>query len=336
MNDYKTWTRWGRVGESGANAILGGGSLADALKQFDKKFKDKSGLSWAKRLDAPKSGKYTFIERNYSDSDDENDAEEGEDAEDDEEEYVPPESKLDPEVQQLMALIFNASFMQASLSEMGYDSKKLPLGRLAKSTITRGFEKLQELAALFDDNSLANDKYGTPYATAVEQLSNQYYSLIPHDFGRNRPPIISNDIILKKEIDVLDNLGDLKEAAAIMKAERSQRRDTVHEFDRQFAALKTDMVALDREAAEFKNIAEYLTGTRGATHGHSYEVESIFRVQREGEFERFDNSKYASIPSDRRLLWHGSRATNFGGIFSTGLRIAPKEAPVSGYMFGEL
>ena len=38
---------------------------------------------------------------------------------------------------------------------------------------------------------------------------------------------------------------------------------------------------------------------------------------------------------DRRLLWHGSRATNFGGILSQGLRIAPPEAPVSGYMFGK-
>ena len=32
---------------------------------------------------------------------------------------------------------------------------------------------------------------------------------------------------------------------------------------------------------------------------------------------------------------HGSRVTNFGGILSQGLRIAPPEAPVSGYMFGK-
>jgi poly [ADP-ribose] polymerase len=39
--------------------------------------------------------------------------------------------------------------------------------------------------------------------------------------------------------------------------------------------------------------------------------------------------------SNRRLLWHGSRSTNFGGILSQGLRIAPPEAPVNGYMFGK-
>ena len=40
-------------------------------------------------------------------------------------------------------------------------------------------------------------------------------------------------------------------------------------------------------------------------------------------------------PNGRQLLWHGSRLTNFVGILSQGLRIAPPEAPVTGYMFGK-
>jgi hypothetical protein len=35
------------------------------------------------------------------------------------------------------------------------------------------------------------------------------------------------------------------------------------------------------------------------------------------------------------LLWHGSRLTNFVGILRNGLRIAPPEAPATGYMFGK-
>jgi poly [ADP-ribose] polymerase len=35
------------------------------------------------------------------------------------------------------------------------------------------------------------------------------------------------------------------------------------------------------------------------------------------------------------LLWHGSRVSNFGGILSQGMRIAPPEAPASGYLFGK-
>jgi poly [ADP-ribose] polymerase len=67
--DHKTWTRWGRVGDRGQNAILGSGPLDDAVKQFDKKFKDKSGLSWDDRAGDPKKGKYAYLERSYGQDD---------------------------------------------------------------------------------------------------------------------------------------------------------------------------------------------------------------------------------------------------------------------------
>lgn len=35
------------------------------------------------------------------------------------------------------------------------------------------------------------------------------------------------------------------------------------------------------------------------------------------------------------LLWHGSRLTNWMSILSSGLRIAPPEAPHTGFMFGK-
>jgi len=54
---FQTWTRWGRVGERGQMKMLGTGSLSDAIKQFETKFKDKSGLKWEDRGAMPKSGK---------------------------------------------------------------------------------------------------------------------------------------------------------------------------------------------------------------------------------------------------------------------------------------
>ncbi|GMK57423.1 hypothetical protein CspeluHIS016_0402570 [Cutaneotrichosporon spelunceum] len=332
-NTYKTWTRWGRVGEMGQNALLGNGTLPDALVNFNKKFKDKSGLNWAQRNDAPKNKKYTFIEKSYEDdSDDE--AVDNVKEEDDDEEWVPPESKLEQPIQDLMALIFNAKYMNAAMADLNYDANKMPLGKLSKSTILKGFQALKDLASLFDDHSLAQSVYAMAYGPAVEMLSNRFYSYIPHDFGRNRPPIISNEPMLKKEIDLLESLGDMKEAAAIMKAERP--KDTMHTFDRQFSSLgMEEMSVLDKESTEFKELAAYLVNSKGATHNVDYKVEEIFRIERAGEKKRFDESIYSTIPSDRRLLWHGSRATNFGGILSQGLRIAPPEAPVSGYMFGK-
>ena len=51
----------------------------------------------------------------------------------------------------------------------------------------------------------------------------------------------------------------------------------------------------------------------------------IFKIEREGESQRYKPFKQLR---NRRLLWHGSRTTNFAGILSQGLRIAPPEAPV--------
>lgn len=42
-------------------ASLGSGSLADAIKEFEKKFKDKSGLKWDDRAADPKNGKCEYI-----------------------------------------------------------------------------------------------------------------------------------------------------------------------------------------------------------------------------------------------------------------------------------
>lgn len=48
-----------------------------------------------------------------------------------------------------------------------------------------------------------------------------------------------------------------------------------------------------------------------------------------------DNLRYTKDIDNKQLLWHGSRLTNYVGIISQGLRIAPPEAPVTGYMFGK-
>ncbi|KEY68041.1 hypothetical protein S7711_06952 [Stachybotrys chartarum IBT 7711] len=343
-NSFKTWTRWGRVGEVGQSAELGDGSFKAAEKAFGKKFRDKSGLAWEQRGDDPKPGKYAFVERSYdpdSDDDDDDDAKDAKASSDKQEapehdvKPITPDCTLDKPVKELMELIFNQDYFQATMTALNYDAQKLPLGKLSKATIMRGFQQLKDLAALMDDSSLAASRWQMPLPQAMEHLSNTYYSVIPHAFGRNRPPVIREDNLLKKEIELLESLSDMKDAADIMKIDRKAVRD-IHPLDRQFQGLNlTEMTPLDHNGSEFKVLTEYLHGSRGATHNYKYDVQDVFRIERNGEKARFDSSRFASIPSNRRLLWHGSRCTNFGGILSQGLRIAPPEAPVSGYMFGK-
>ncbi|TGJ87485.1 hypothetical protein E0Z10_g1303 [Xylaria hypoxylon] len=323
--DYKAWTRWGRVGEYGQSKVIGSGSLEDALKQFNDKFKSKSGLSWDNRGNNPKPGKYAFIEKSYepdSDDDDGVDEVKPEIKEEDE-----PESKLSKPVQGLMQLIFNQEYFTNAMTDLNYDSAKLPLGKLSKAMISRGFQALKDLSNLLDDPSLASSEYDTSFPQAAEQLSNLFFTIIPHSFGRNRPPVIQTQTMLKREIELLESLGDMKDAALLMKADK---KEEINELDRHFRGLRlNEMTPLDNSGDEFLELKSYLMDTRGSTHNANYQIQQIFRIERDGEFDQFDTSHKA--PRDRRLLWHGSRCTNFGGILSQGLRIAPPEAPVSGY-----
>ncbi|KAI8633460.1 PARP-domain-containing protein [Xylariaceae sp. FL1651] len=323
--DYRTWTRWGRVGEYGQSKTLGNGSLDSALKEFDSKFKSKSGLSWTSRGDPPKAGKYAFIEKSYEpDSDDDESGVEEVKGEVKQEEE--PDSKLPKATQELMQLIFNQQYFAAAMNDLNYDSAKLPLGKLSKATISRGFQALKDLSALLDDPSLAVSQHGVSFPQATEQLSNLFFTIIPHSFGRNRPPIIQTQNMLKKEIELLESLGDMKDAALLMKADK---KEEINELDRQFRGLcLNEMTPLSNTSEEFLQLKDYLMDTRGATHNANYQVAQIFRIERDGEFDRFNASHGA--PRDRRLLWHGSRCTNFGGILSQGLRIAPPEAPMFG------
>ena len=69
-----------------------------------------------------------------------------------------------------------------------------------------------------------------------------------------------------------------------------------------------------------------MTNTHAPTHSsYSLELMDVFKIERHGETKRY--KPFRKLPN-RKLLWHGSRTTNFAGILSQGLRIAPPEAPV--------
>lgn len=48
-------------------------------------------------------------------------------------------------MQNLIKLIFDMKMMNNQLKEQGYDAKRMPLGKLAKSSIVKGYEALKEL-----------------------------------------------------------------------------------------------------------------------------------------------------------------------------------------------
>lgn len=66
-------------------------------------------------------------------------------------------------------------------------------------------------------------------------------------------------------------------------------------------------------------------------HYSTVKLLDAFKLCRDGEDKRYNPKNYGN----KMLLWHGSRFSNFVGILSQGLRIAPPEAPKTGYLFGK-
>ena len=147
------------MGEFGQLKTMGPTDFDSAMKEFEKKFKDKSGHKWEDRNEPPKKGKYTYIEKNYEDDEDDDDANGVKKEEDDDDQKNTAASDLPMATQRLMELIFNQNHFNSVLESIGYNQEKLPLGKLGKSTLKQGFEHLRELASLIKHPSLAQNKY---------------------------------------------------------------------------------------------------------------------------------------------------------------------------------
>lgn len=245
-SNYTTWTRWGRVGENGQSAGVSFTNVEDAMSLFEKKFKDKSGLNWTNRLGTPKNKKYTFLERKYEEDEEEVKKEDGPKVKK-EEDSAAVDSLMSKPIQDLMSFIFNPDHVLEALASMSYDVHKLPLGKLSDRTLKSGFSVLKELSELITDPGSAQTKYGTAYGPTVEHLTNRYYTLIPHVFGRNRPPIIGTDAQIKKEVELLEALTDMDVANEIMT--ESKNDDQINELDRQFKGLGMEEM-VERESVQ--------------------------------------------------------------------------------------
>lgn len=159
--------------------VMGPSSFTTALKEYEKKFKDKSGYTWEDRGEPAKKGKYTFIEKSYEDDDDEEPVKK---EEDDDEEDDKIESKLPKQTQRLVELIFNQNHFNSVLEGIGYNKDKLPLGKLSKATLKQGFQHLNELASLIKHPALAGNKYQMSQEEVSTYICSATSLILPRSF----------------------------------------------------------------------------------------------------------------------------------------------------------
>lgn len=356
---FTVFRRWGRVGSDriGGSKATVYHSIHPAKTEFCAVFLDKSGNDWdhltakAKEAGPPatrstffvkRAGMGVLVETDYSSS-----ASPFDNLDESNSTY---KGQLSKPTQELMRLIFDIKAMQTALKELHIDTDKMPLGKLSRSSIANGYSALSEIEAILSTPEPQGEGGDTSVAshhrhTKIISLSNKFFSFVPHVMENEASPILNTVEIVAAKTTLLNELLDLCAAyeTAMKPASTPTHQQsssssasspaTIHPVDESYNKLNTDLSEVPHSSVEFKRIAAYVKDTHGPTHtAYRLELQDLWSVERVDEAKRFE--PHASN-HNRQLLWHGSRVTNWGGILSQGLRIAPPEAPVTGYMFGK-
>jgi len=99
-------------------------------------------------------------------------------------------SKLPKSIQDLVCMLFDVESMKRAMVEFELDLTKMPLGKLSKKQLEKAYGILNEAQQLVTS---ASDVKKNKFV----DVSNQFYTLIPHDFGRNSPPLLDNAELIK-------------------------------------------------------------------------------------------------------------------------------------------
>ena len=320
-NNLVLFTRWGRVGVPGNHEIKDVDANSGP-RLFMKKYKDKK------------------IKHNYQEIFIDYEAEVKQDSP--KKDINIPSSKkkfkntLNPDVMELISLIYNKKMINDNLYEIGYDSQKMPLGKLSPVTLTTGLNILKQIESEL--------KSKNPSKEQLKKYSSEFYTQIPHNFGFQKMYNFIIDTIekVKEKIDMISVLSDMKITLKILESVKdteeyeNEEEKQIHDYYNQ---LKCDIRSISPNEAIYSTLNKYLTATvdKNDSDGfggyYSYRnrlsLVKAYELNRHGEVDKFKNL------GNKKLLWHGSRITNFVGILSQGLRIAPPEAPSSGYLYGK-
>lgn len=310
-NKYWIFRSWGRISTTiGSTKLDSFHDLEDARMEFEHIYEERTGNYFGEKKFVKYPGKYFKMDIDYGEEDEVKQMTKNS-----------VKSKLATPVQDLIKLLFDVNVMKQMMLEFDLDMEKMPLGKLSTKQIRAAMGVLQEISDLIQNDGSSGQ---------FVESSNRFYTMIPHDFGVKRPPIINTLEMIAKKTEMLESLLQMELAYGLLKEEGDEQKNPL---DGHYEQLKTDIVPLDKSSNEHELLSNYVKNTHAPTHtNYNLDVEEIFKVVRKGEDRRYKPFKKMH---NRQLLWHGSRLTNFVGILSNGLKIAPPEAPVTGYMFGK-
>ena len=335
---YIVTTQFGRIGDEGENQRSPFNSLDEAKNEFGKIFKSKTGNLWENRENFERvKGKYMLIKFNkvqltarellkpidYNN--------------------CPSSTIKDKNVQELLKIFTDSSIYFKAIRDNGINTEFFNFSMLnkellkkAKEYIIEIYNKLNELKELTnpmnrvnEDNKKREEKINniTKISNDIMILSSRYYELIPKEKYKNtfiQPFGTINEV--QSEILMLDNLSYVERAVNILLGAQSQSKK-INPIDYVYNSLQTKFNLIKNNTSEYETIEKYIHNSSPNT-----KVKNIFSVNRKGENE---NMKKWEKLDNHYLLFHGTKIFNYIGIFSNGLKIAPPEAPSTGYLYGK-
>ena len=335
---YASWFRWGRVGYSGQTNLQEFGTAEEAINTFVQKFCDKTLNEWSKNVYKtfkPRPNKYTLLAVETLTETKEAADSRGAHVEVVKVEYE--ESKLDDSIFNLIKLISSKEMFESELRIAGLDLTRMPLGRISSAMIKDAYKILNQIEAELL-------RPGGPRREELAHLSGRFYTLIPHSFGFTKAIsfLINSFEKLREKSELLESLAGAREGVdeedRLEPIERVSRKP--NPVDESYGRLGFKLDVVPRGSKEFELIQKYKENTQGETHTLRTSIRNIYRLNGSGDAEAPKGKrrprKAANIhEGNKKLLWHGSRLTNWMSILAGGLKVAPPEAPHTGYMFGK-
>jgi len=219
--------------------------------------------------------------------------------------------------------------LKATGGKIKYDTSsatfKTTQGVVIPSQVARARDILN---LLFDD--VKNNNWSD---YNFETNLNEYLSLIPRDFGRQKHSprdILPDSTAIQKELDILDGLdasfAGLQTAKPKKTKKQAKKKDVPQIFD------------VDMEIVTDKKILSYIKhlyqSTRKSMHtSNSLSVQTVYAISIKTMRDAYE--KYGAKMVDIRQLWHGTKASNLLSIMRQGLIIPPSSsAHCTGRMYG--
>lgn len=215
---------------------------------------------------------------------------------------------LHKDIQEIVSYLYSEatnaliSTVNATITANGIET---PLGVLTLGQIDKGQEVLDKIAEALGKKKKDTDK--------LTELSGDFYTVIPHRFGR------SKEQALLAVIDSANKINEKQDTLQLMRDMLNVNGKTNvlvnPEIDQKYKALNCDIDLV--APTEFKEMKDYFekSSVRG---GYKVKVKNIWKVRRPDEYTTFTETM-----DNKRLLFHGSAAKNWVGILSRGL-LLPK------------